>query len=692
MSFSQPAPAVEVIDPAKDTATDKAQTEPADLSAPTSVLGTSSPLASTSLFAPPLKQEGRGAVSVAEQASADHAADGDRIPARDGQVSPSLALEEPPSPAFNQTEQPGARREEPSAAAATRAASVNPPDGQARSLLPSAAVAPSRISTEPAAQVESLVSEVAPVQESSSTSHSGQGGTSMPSVKSVETSISESIAIEAPGRMAEAASTPAALSSQPAAVPAEVAKSRSGGSGESSPADGVRPAREIGKTESSQRGSRLVEGQPSSATVDALVIARDGTGVHGAMGAAGGFAGAATAEAAGPDPRETFAAIDAGSTGGKPTWIHAGMQRAEAGFQDPALGWVGVRADTSGGGVHAQLVPGSADAAQALSGHLAGLNAHLAAHHTPVETVTLTAPESGWSWQGRRPESGTKHAAGGRAAGRRPDSPGRSCQRPIQRVRQHSGSTGGFRSSGNSEGVGSEQRGGEGVWRPHFGDGLSLSTGSVAISPESDPRANKSPAKPCAGGEKKLKRNKEEMMAAAAGILNHPETAAQAFTAKTATPMAAAANSTGSSSDTAATITANDFLTLLVTEMKNQDPTATTDPNEYINQLVNVNSLQQLVSINQTVTSAFSSSSSSTSKSSTDSSGTAKSLTVQSTSTHAEAASSGGATSLPASLSAAAAKLAPGNLGVPAANSAANSLALVPERAASGEVALPGLD
>ena len=38
--------------------------------------------------------------------------------------------------------------------------------------------------------------------------------------------------------------------------------------------------------------------------------------------------------------------------------------------------------------------------------------------------------------------------------------------------------------------------------------------------------------------------------------------------------------------------------------MKNQDPTANTDPNEYINQLVNVNSLEQLININQTLSSA----------------------------------------------------------------------------------------
>ena len=61
----------------------------------------------------------------------------------------------------------------------------------------------------------------------------------------------------------------------------------------------------------------------------------------------------------------------------------------------------------------------------------------------------------------------------------------------------------------------------------------------------------------------------------------------------------------GSSGTDSATISANDFLTLLVTEMQNQDPTADTDPNEYINQLVEVNSLEQLISMNQTLTGAF---------------------------------------------------------------------------------------
>jgi flagellar basal-body rod modification protein FlgD len=39
--------------------------------------------------------------------------------------------------------------------------------------------------------------------------------------------------------------------------------------------------------------------------------------------------------------------------------------------------------------------------------------------------------------------------------------------------------------------------------------------------------------------------------------------------------------------------------------MQNQDPTADSDPNEYINQLVQVNSLEQLIDINQNLTTAL---------------------------------------------------------------------------------------
>lgn len=69
---------------------------------------------------------------------------------------------------------------------------------------------------------------------------------------------------------------------------------------------------------------------------------------------------------------------------------------------------------------------------------------------------------------------------------------------------------------------------------------------------------------------------------------------------------AQAASTPGNTGTTAptnqATITANDFLTLLVTEIQNQDPTSQTDPMQYITQLVGVNSLEELVQINQTLT------------------------------------------------------------------------------------------
>jgi flagellar basal-body rod modification protein FlgD len=84
-----------------------------------------------------------------------------------------------------------------------------------------------------------------------------------------------------------------------------------------------------------------------------------------------------------------------------------------------------------------------------------------------------------------------------------------------------------------------------------------------------------------------------------------PYHAAASMSLAAAKPAATPADSSSSSSSSSATISANDFLTLLVTEMQNQDPTADTDPNEYIDQLVNVNSLEQLIQINQTLSSAM---------------------------------------------------------------------------------------
>jgi flagellar basal-body rod modification protein FlgD len=153
----------------------------------------------------------------------------------------------------------------------------------------------------------------------------------------------------------------------------------------------------------------------------------------------------------------------------------------------------------------------------------------------------------------------------------------------------------------------------------------------------------------------------------ATAVLNHHATAAQALAGTTATSAAtdgkavkqtaSTSSSTSSSSSDSDTISSSDFLTLLVTELKNQDPTANSDPNEYVNQLVAVNSLEQLININSTLTTDLGSSSS-----------------TESTKSSAQTAASSSATSIPSAVQTATSKLAPGNLSVPAANPAAQTV------------------
>lgn len=179
----------------------------------------------------------------------------------------------------------------------------------------------------------------------------------------------------------------------------------------------------------------------------------------------------------------------------------------------------------------------------------------------------------------------------------------------------------------------------------------------------------------------------------AAGILNHVLGTEQAMAEKVAVPMAGSTNgangasgSTGTNgtngsdngSGSTATISANDFLTLLVTEMQNQDPTADTDPNQYINQLVQVNSLEQLIDINQTLSGALGSTSSgSGTGTSGQSAGTSTAVTGTSApsttaAAHVPAAAPAAASAVPAATApTTAARRTAGNVGVPGANPAA---------------------
>lgn len=111
-------------------------------------------------------------------------------------------------------------------------------------------------------------------------------------------------------------------------------------------------------------------------------------------------------------PRETFAALDAAPAGPLPTWIHAGVHRAEAGYLDPSVGWVGVHAEVVGSGLHAALTPSSTEAERVLGGHLVGLNEYMSEHHGASATVTLTAFESGQG--GAAPGSYSESGSGGR--------------------------------------------------------------------------------------------------------------------------------------------------------------------------------------------------------------------------------------------------------------------------------------
>jgi len=127
----------------------------------------------------------------------------------------------------------------------------------------------------------------------------------------------------------------------------------------------------------------------------------------------------ATAASAAATTQDRFSALDAGTPPVTPAWTYAGSQHAEAGFHDPALGWVSVRADLNGDGIHATLVPSSAEAAQALNGHLTGLSTHLVEQQSPVASLTMASP----SWSGAENGMGQRMQQGaeGNAQGNAPE-------------------------------------------------------------------------------------------------------------------------------------------------------------------------------------------------------------------------------------------------------------------------------
>jgi hypothetical protein len=201
---------------------------------------------------------------------------------------------------------------------------------------------------------------------------------------------------------------------QPDAAPASAQGSapvveRGSGSRVQAASGAAKSARTIGEGPAGTAFAGISGNAATSASAHVPVSA----GNAAARGLEAGQSGTAATNA-----RDPFAAIDEESVTPAPTWIRAGAQHAEAGYLDPALGWVGVRAEAAGSTVHAAIVPGSAEAATALSGHLSALPAYLSEHHGQTASVTLAAPENGFG------AAGQGQAGTGAGQDRAPGEPG----------------------------------------------------------------------------------------------------------------------------------------------------------------------------------------------------------------------------------------------------------------------------
>ncbi len=160
-----------------------------------------------------------------------------------------------------------------------------------------------------------------------------------------------------------------------------------------------------GAVEAGTQGTQSLSAPAGGAITDPGALAQIPSGAHQAASTPGGSATQASSAPVAP-ARETFAELDAGSAVGAPRWTHAADRQVEGGFEDPALGWVGVKADMSGGSVHAVLMPGTSDAAQVLGAHMAGLSAHLVEQHSQVSTLTMAHSGTGGSGAGQSMQQG----------------------------------------------------------------------------------------------------------------------------------------------------------------------------------------------------------------------------------------------------------------------------------------------
>jgi len=438
-SLSQAAPVAVLVTPAVQSMAEKAQSAQTENSAG---LSTHQPaaFASASLSPQPQERNVFGNHAAAVNSVAQKTAEEVETSAQPGQTLPGPSLSGSSAPTLSETNTSNADKDAPPAISVlaedanlpekpsqpssliqispTDARNANPVGPPAPSQVSSPALAPAQSRTislaqdhhsiQFAAPNETPTEAIAPIQASSQTLVTNQylsptfvqSQGQAPAQQQNQIMVGTTMPGDGLNSLPVSTAVAASQSSQIAALPSVLGKPGAAGGGKVSTPEALRPARGVSNVDSVQHASQQLTGHSSVTAVDASAMVHALAGAGGTVSIAGEPAGAVNVAATRPDTREAFATLDTAATPEKPTWIRAGAQRAEAGYQDPALGWVSVRADLSGGGVHAQLVPGSADAAQALGSHLAGLNAYLDEHHTPVETLTLTSPEGGWSQMG----------------------------------------------------------------------------------------------------------------------------------------------------------------------------------------------------------------------------------------------------------------------------------------------------
>jgi len=102
-------------------------------------------------------------------------------------------------------------------------------------------------------------------------------------------------------------------------------------------------------------------------------------------------------------------------------------------------------------------------------------------------------------------------------------------------------------------------------------------------------------------------------------FINPVSTALQGANATRSAAASSSSSSNPTTPDQAANNAEQTFLSLLVTELKAQDPTSPMDPTTMVGQMLSMNQLNELISINQTLQTAFGLSPASTANSATSS-------------------------------------------------------------------------